>query len=125
MFPKASYTITADRYAPHEDYIDVVGYDFTGATTKMEVRDTPNGGTVRATTDDTVTVDIDVTTTEGVPTTRFTWVIPEVTMEAMPTDPADPSGPHELSYDMHITPSGGTKFVAWGGKFIVDEGTTQ
>lgn len=121
MFPTASYPIRADRYAPHEDYIDVIGYDFTGATFKMEVRDTPNGGTVRA----TATVSVSVTTDEGVPTSRVSWSIDEATMEAMPTDPANPSGPHEIHYDMHITPSGGTKFVAWGGSFTVVEGVTQ
>lgn len=117
MFPTATYPIYADRYVPHADYIDVEGYDFTGATTKMEVRDRKNGGALRA----TATVTLTVTTTEGVPTTRLAWVIAEATMEAMPVDEDKEIN---LFYDFHLTPSGSTKFIPFEGPFVVEAGVT-
>lgn len=121
MFPTASYPIRANRYAPHSDYIDVIGYDFTGAVFKMQVRDAPNGGTVRA----DIVPTVSVTTTEGVPTSRVSWAITELVMEAMPLDGNDPTTDVTLYYDLHITPSGEDKFVAWRGTFIVEHGVTQ
>ncbi len=122
MFPTASYPITANRFAPHSDYIDVEGYDFTSATFKMQVRDTKNGGAVRA---DVVPTAELVVGAEVEPTTRVSWAIDEATMEAMPLDGSNPDADKKLYYDLHITPSGGTKFVAWGGDFIVKAGVTE
>lgn len=121
MFPAASYPIEADRFAPYSDYIDVVGYDFTGATFAMQIRDSRNVGTLRA----TPTVSVSVATVDGVATSRVLWSIPQATMEAMPTDPSDESADVVLYYDMHITPSGEDEFVAWRGKFTVVAGVTQ
>lgn len=121
MFPTANYDIYASRYAPHSDYIDVVGYNFTGATFKMQVRDRPNGGTIRADIVPTVVV----TTEDAIDTSRVSWTIPELTMEAMPFA-ADPEKDHTLYYDLHIDPSGAdAKFVAWRGKFVVEAGVTE
>lgn len=121
MFPTAHYPISANRFVPFSDYVDIVGYDFTGATLSMQVRDSANGGIVRA----TVTPTIGVTTDEGVPTTRVSFSITETVMEAMPLDPLDPSRDVALYYDCHLTPDGGTKFVPFGGPFIVEAGVTQ
>lgn len=121
MFPTASYPIRANRYVLHTDYIDVVGYDFTGATFAMEVRDTYNGGAVRASIIPTVAV----TVTEGVPTSRVTWVIPKATMAAMPLDQSDPTKDVTLYYDLQIDPSVGDSFVAWRGTFVVVAGSVQ
>lgn len=123
MFSTASWAIEANRYAPYDDYLDVVGYDFTGATFKLQVRDTPNGGNLRADLVPTVSV----TTSGGVPTSRISWRIDEVNMEAMPLDPADPSKDAVLFYDMHISPGGVAtdKFVPVRGTFTVRAGVTQ
>ena len=121
MFPTAAYDIYANRFAPHSDYVDVVGYDYTGAVLAMEVRDSRNGGTVRA----TVTPTVSVTTSGGVPTSRIAWAIPEATMAAMPTDPTTPSKDVTLYYDLHLTPSGEDLFVPFGGKFVVVAGVTE
>ena len=121
MFPTASYPIRTGRYVPHSDYIDVIGYDFSDATFKMQVRDRPNGGQVRADITPTVSVSI----LEGVPVSRVSWSIAENIMESMPVDPIDPSKPVSLYYDLHITPSETSKFVAWRGSFIIEEGVTQ
>ena len=121
MFPTAPYNIYANRFAPHSDYIDVVGYDFTGGVFTMEVRSARNGGTVRA----TVTPTVSVTTDDGVPTSRIEWEIVKATVEAMPVDSVDPALDVTLYYDVHVTPSGGDEFVAFGGKFVVVAGVTE
>src|SRR3546814_5170277 len=80
-----------------------IGYDFTGATVKAQVRDRKDGGFVRA--DMTVTL-ASVTTDEGVPTSTVDLEIPEATMEAM--DAATEAGDDaKIWWDLHITPSGG------------------
>ncbi len=121
MFPTASYDIYADRYVPHTDYLRVRGYDFTGAALSMQVRDRKNGGLVCA----TITPTLVVTTEDSVLISTITWVIPEATMEAMPLDSATPEADVTLWYDIHLTPSGGTKFIPLEGRFIVDAGVTQ
>lgn len=121
MFPTASYPIVANRYAPHSDYIDIEGYDFTGAMASMEVRDAKNGGTVRA----TVTPVVTVTTVEGVPVSRVTWSISAVVMEAMPLDPANPEADRKLFYDVHLDPAASDLFVPFEGSFTVKAGVTQ
>lgn len=121
MFPTGTYDISANRYAPHEDSMVIEGYDFTGATLKMQVRDRPNGGAIRA----DITPTVSVSTVEGIAYTTVSWSIAEVDMEAMPEDPTTPGADVTLYYDVHLTPSGGTKFVPFGGKFIVKAGVTQ
>lgn len=121
MFPTVSYSVTANRFAPFADYVDIEGYDFTGATCKLQVRDHKNGGTLRA---DVVPV-VSVTVTEGIPTTRVSWSIDEATMEAMPLDSGNPDADVSLHHDLHLTPSGGTKFVPFAGSFVVKAGVTE
>lgn len=120
MFDAAQFDIRADRYTPNGDTIIFKGFDFTGATLKMEIRDRLNGGTVLATASTSLTVG----DYEGVTSTTVTWSVSEVNMEAMPlSDEADADV--TLYYDLHITPTGVNKFVAARGKFIVVAGATQ
>ena len=130
MFDAARIDLVAGRYVPHIDYIDFEGFDFTGAALKMQVRDRYNGGLARAdlaqvTTAAAEGVRIDqVSEAGGVTTTRIAWRINETTMEAMPK-PADVDADLALVWDLHITPSGGAKFVAARGKFLVQAGVTE
>lgn len=121
MFPTVSYSVTANRFAPFADYVDIIGFDFTGAATKLQVRDRKNGGTVRA----DVVPSISVTIDEGIPTTRISWAFDEPTMEAMPLDSGDPDADVVLYHDLHLTPNGGLKFVPFGGTFTVKAGVTE
>ena len=121
MFPTANYPIRASRYTPHSDYVTVIGYDFTGAVAKMQVRDRKNGGSIQADIVPTVTV----TTVSGVVQSKIEWTIGESTMEAMISDSGSPEADVKLYYDVHLTPSGGDKFVLVEGKFTVVAGVTQ
>src|SRR3546814_13639866 len=88
---------------------------------RSQVRDRKDGGFVRA--DMTVTL-ASVTTDEGVPTSTVDLEIPEATMEAM--DAATEAGDDaKIWWDLHITPSGGVKFVALEGPFTVKAGVTE
>ena len=117
----APYDVVANRFAPFADYVDYETLDFTGATCKLQVRDRPNGGEVRADVVPTVTIE----TVEGVNYSRIAWEIDELTMEAMPLDGANPDGDVTLYHDLHLTPVGEPKFVVFSGKFIVKVGVTE
>jgi hypothetical protein len=123
MFSSAIYDIYADRFVPHSDHVDVVGYDFSSATISMEVRDRRNGGVVRA----TVTPTVSVTTTLGVPTSRISWTISKSTMATMPVDPVDPNKDVSLHYDVHLsrTSPAITEFIPFKGRFIVVAGVVE
>lgn len=121
MFPTVTYPIRANRYTPHNDFIDVVGVDLTDASFAMQVRDARNGGTLRA----DVVPTVAVTTEGGVTTSRISWFIDEVTMEAMPLDEVRPATDKTFYYDILITPSGGSGFIGVRGLFIVGAGVTQ
>ena len=129
MFPTARYDQRAGRYVPYTDYLEIEGYDFTGATVKAQVRDRKNGGQVRADLAQVTTAAAegiridDVVVTEGVPTTRIAWRVNETTMEAMPK--TDPGADVELWFDIHLTPIGELKFVLLGGRFLVEAGVTS
>ena len=129
MFPTARYDQRAGRYVPYTDYLEIEGYDFTGATVKAQVRDRKNGGQVRADLAQVTTAAAegiridDVVVTEGVPTTRIAWRVNETTMEAMPE--TDPGADVELWFDIHLTPIGELKFVLLGGRFLVEAGVTS
>lgn len=121
MFPTAVYDVKADRYAPHADYVDVRGFDFTGAVATMQVRDTRNGGTVRA----NPTVSVTVTMDGSMPVSRIAWTIAEGVMNVMPLDPINTAADVVLYYDIHLTPAGGTEFIPLRGKFTVVAGVYQ
>lgn len=134
LFETAVFPLAGDRFTPLVDTIEVVGIDLTGATFKMQVRDRKDGGTVRA---DLATVGsvgtegvtlVGVTTDgDAVPTSTLSFRINEATMEAMPdsADGLEAGADVPLWWDMHITPSGGVKFVAFAGVFTVRAGVTE
>jgi len=114
--------------------IDIVGIDLTSAAFAMQVHDTKDrtAGTPRASLT-TQTTDVEgirlvgVVTTDGVPTSSIRVRINETTMEAMDVanDAALPGNDGDAYWDMHITPSGGDKFLAFNGTFTVKAGVTQ
>ena len=121
MFDTGRLPLQANRWVPFAYSIDFVGFDFTGAVFKAQVRDRKDGGFVRA--DMTVSL-ASVTTAEGVPTSTVSLAIDEATMEAMnaATEVGDDA---KIWWDLHVTPSGETKFVALEGPFTVKAGVTE
>lgn len=130
LFPPAPYDIKAGRFVVHEDYLDFVGFDFTGATFAMQVRDRPNGGALRADLSTVTTaaaegVRLDsVTTVDGITTSRVAWRINKATMKAMPLA-ADPEADNLIHYDLKISPAGETEYVAAEGTFTIKNGVTE
>lgn len=134
MFDTVNLPLEAGRWVPFVYDIDIVGIDLTDATFAAQVHDTKDrtAGTPRASLTTPVT-DVEgvrlvsVVTTDGVPTSSIRIRINEATMEAM--DVANDAGAlgdnGSIFWDMHITPSGGTKFLAFEGKFTVKAGVTQ
>src|SRR3546814_8487398 len=121
MFDTGRLPLAANRWTPFAYSVAFIGYDFTGATFKAQVRDRKGGGFVRA--DMTVTL-ASVTTDEGVPTSTVDLEIPEAPMEAM--DAATEAGDDaKIWWDLHITPSGGVTFVAREGPLTVKAGGTE
>lgn len=100
-----------------------MGYDFTGADILLEVRDRADGGALRAHLIEVATSSAEgvtrvVTIEDGIPVTTLGIRINESTMESMPTA-NEPGDDVELRWGMHITPSGGLKFMAFDGPFTV------
>lgn len=134
MFDTVTLRLTAGRWVPFVYDIDIVGIYLTGAAFAAQVHDTLDrtAGTPRASLT-TQTTDIEgvrltgVVTTDGVPTSSIRIRINEATMEAMDVaNDAAANGTDGVAYwDIHITPSGGDKFLAFAGKFIVRAGVTQ
>ncbi len=130
LFETAVFPLAGDRWTPLVDTIDLVGVDLTGATFKLQVRDRKDGGAVRA---DLATIVVSsaegvrligVVTASGVTTSQIGFRINESTMESMPAAP-ELGDDVPLYWDMHITPSGGLKFVAFAGDFTVKAGVTE
>ena len=116
-----------------------VGYDWTGATFLMHVRNNPGDtstptitltGASAGSEGISVTYDTDysyIDPTSGQAVTAAASLvlvqINEATLEALslgtPTD-----APVELAYDLHVTPSGGVKRVAVYGTFSILPGVT-
>lgn len=126
MFETVTATLKGVRTAPlvePEGQIVLNGWDFTGATFRLEVRDRRNGGALRAGLDTVASAAaegvriVSVETADGIPVTTLGIRINETTMEAMPE--GEPGEDVELAWGLHITPSGGTKFQAFDGPFIV------
>jgi hypothetical protein len=154
MQEPASVDLKGDRYVPYLETIPVLEENFTGGTFKMQVRDRKDGGTLRADLltvasmasegvslvyggTDTVTNHIAAGRLDQEDADQLGLVggdslvmsvlgirINESTMEAMPF--ANEIGDDQvLYYDMHITPSGSTKDLWFGGTFTVRAGATQ
>lgn len=145
----------ADRYVPFKRTLAFLGYDFTGATFKMQVRDRKDGGAVRADLStvtlasaegvrliyggsDTVANHITAGRLKAVPngyTSASTVILSQVgirinetTMEAMPFGGeigGEIGDDLELYWDLHVTPSGGDKDLYAAGTFTLRAGVTQ
>lgn len=154
MFETARFAIAADRFTPRIDAIDLHGYDLTGAVFKMQVRDRKDGGTVRADLTTVATAgaegvrliyagtalvsahvaagrlttqqvaDYGYASGDTLAITQIGYRINESTMEAMP-GAAEAGSDVPIYWDMHVSPSGGTKFVAFAGEFTVLAGVTE
>lgn len=154
MQQPARVDLAGDRYVPFLQTIPVLEEDFTSATFKMQVRDRKDGGTLRADLatvgsmasegvtlvyggTDTVANHISagrldqedadalgLASGDNLTMSLIGIRINEATMEAMPL--ANEAGDDlALVYDMHITPSGSTKDLWFGGTFTVRAGATQ
>jgi hypothetical protein len=123
LFEAVPAPIEAWRTNPHVEVINITGLDWTGAAFRLEVRDRRDGGQIRATLNEvgsptTEGVYLSVATVDGVPVSTLSVRFNEATMEAMPAAP-EPGDDAELYWGMHITPSGGVKFMAFDGPFTV------
>lgn len=128
----AQLDISAFKRVPFDDTVVVVGVNLTGATFAMQIRQhwgdsgpallTPTvGGTYYPAYG---YYDPRRKQTVGpVPATIIAISIPEAGLEVLPLA-ADDEKPLELVYDLHITPSGGTKIVLMAGRFIIYPGST-
>lgn len=129
MFPTIrSAPLRGARSAALIETIVIDGLDLTGATFRLEVRDRRDGGALRAALDTVVSLSaegvriVSVDTSGTLPVTTLGIRINETTMEAMPDAP-EPGDDVSLWWGMHITPSGGVKFLAFDSTFTVEAST--
>ena len=127
--------IVAPKRVPFDDTIHAMVVDYSGATPLMEIRTHPgasgsalvslgastSGGEGITVTYDAGYPDPDGELPDGATVVRI--LINETTLESLAYG-ADTSQPVELYYDIHLTPSGGKKFIFCGGKFTVTPGVT-
>jgi len=128
--------IVADKRVPFDDVIPEMAIDYSSATASMQVRNEPgDSGTPVLSLSTTlasgegivITYDAVYPDPEGVDAPGASIIrllINETTLEALSLA-ADASEDATYHYDIHLTPSGGTKFVFCRGKFIVSPGVTQ
>jgi hypothetical protein len=128
--PGEPITLTGGRWVPFKPFeIDVEWVNLTGATLAMQVRltrDTPGAPLISLTnqTSPAEGISVSVTTVDGLPLSTIEIRINETTMEGLPAA-SELGDDLELFWDMHITPSGGTKAVWAEGPFIVKGGAVQ
>lgn len=136
--PAPTFNFAIDKRAPTPVEIVIVGPDYSAADFLMEWRNLPGDtGTP------VLSLDTQTAGTEGIsavydatydfvdsdgaevtaPATIITVQVDEATTEALSLATPTKKGV-VLSYDLHITPSGGTKFVALRGDVTIDPGTT-
>lgn len=122
LFETVPAPLTGWRSNPLVETIIINGIDLTGATFLLEVRDRRDGGASRAILNTAAAgvegVSLSVATVEGLPVSTLIVRIVEATMEAMPAAP-EPGDDLTIVWGMHITPSGGTKFMAFDGPFTI------
>lgn len=133
----AHLDIPAFKRVPFDDDVAIIGENLTGATFAMHIRAHPG---------DTGTALVSLANAsapsqglsviynpayqymDGVelitaPASQIRICIDEATLEGLSLGtPYDE--PVELYYDLHTTPSGGTKRVQFGGQFILKPGVT-
>lgn len=141
--------LVGGRWVPFEDTLTVLGVNLTGWAFAMTVRDSRAVGaqervTLGTVTNDTqglrlisaaaaVQADVTAWAAQGVTIALGEYIsvvrirINEAVMEAMAAaeDQAKPGENAVMAYDIHMTPAGGQKFVAYAGDFIVRQGATQ
>jgi hypothetical protein len=129
--------IVADKRVPFDDVIPDHRGDYTGATALMEVRPEPgadgtpvlslstalvSGEGIVITYDDEYVTERNGTIYTGASLVQI--LINETTLEAIDYA-ASPDERATYHYDMHITPSGGKKFVAYRGTFTIAPGVVR
>ncbi|UAB76947.1 hypothetical protein INR77_08810 [Erythrobacter sp. SCSIO 43205] len=127
--------LSADKRVPFDKTIAKMGVDYSGATMLCHIRNEPGDtGTPLVTLSNaappseglSVTYDASYPDPEGVlvdGASKVRMIVSEATLEAL--DTASPtSNALVLYYDIHLTPSGGTKFVFCSGKFTINPGVT-
>lgn len=131
MIQPAWLPIVAHRWVPFKYQIAFQGIDLTGATFAMSVRSTRDATSAAVTLANAASpsegISVSVATALGVTTSTIELRIVEASMEDPAKFPLAPAIGDDLVYfyDIHITPSGGTKAVYFEGSFTVKGGATQ
>lgn len=129
MMAAGRLSVLANRWQPNFITLDFVGYDFTGAAFKSQVRayrDAPDPAliTLQNATAGAQGISCVVVTEGSVATSTVTLQFDETTIEALPF--ANPKGTDlELVWDLTIDPTDGAKLRWLEGPFIVHGGSTQ
>lgn len=124
--------LSGGRQVPFVHEWEFVGQDLTGATFKMQVRDSKAAGAALRADLATVVTAIEgvrlasVTTVDSVTTSIVQVIIDAATMALMDVaeDTQQPGDDMAIYYDMIITPSGSSAFVAVAGTFTIVAGVT-
>jgi hypothetical protein len=155
MLTPASIDLVADRWVPFNAAIAIIGIDFTGATFSAHIRSTPDasgsalvtmanvttsatgvrlayGGT------DTIANHITADRLSEVPdgySSGDSVALSQVVLQVATVDatngvgtlpfPAERGDDAVFYYDLHVTPSGGTKAVYLSGTLTVRAGVTR
>lgn len=134
MAAKIDIAVISKR-VPWIDDLAVEVVDYSSATFKMEIRQKPGdsgsplvtlGNAAAGSEGISCTYDtayVDPETGETFPASVIVFQVNETTMESLalgnPTD-----GAVDCAYDLHVTPSGGAKFVLCYGAFTYSPGVT-
>ncbi|MEC7398808.1 MAG: hypothetical protein VYD00_02170 [Pseudomonadota bacterium] len=132
-----SYPLAAWKRVPFDETVPDYRGDWSSATALMEIRPEPGGDG-----DPLVSLGASVNGGQGIKITydaarSFEYagvtyvgasliqiIVNETAMEGLVYG-SDPAQPVVLHYDLHLTPSGGKKFVALAGTFTIQPGTTR
>jgi hypothetical protein len=134
--PTPNIPLFAEKRVTFDETIARMGINLTGATLACEIRNRPgDSGTPLITLGNASapTQGLSISYDSGFPdplgklpngASLLRIIISEATLEGL-AYAADPAQIVTLSYDIHVTPSGGgTKFVFASGAFIVNPGVT-
>ena len=125
MIEPGTLPLAGNRWTPFIYEIEFQDRDFTGAMLDMHVRltfDTPGAPLIDLSPAAAGSEGLSLAVADG--DTTITIQIDEATMEGLP-DATEVGDDLVLHYDLHITPSGGTKEVYLRGPFTVRAGATQ
>lgn len=132
MIEPVTRPLTAGRWVAFTHSVFVEGLDLTDATFAMQVRDSWNGGALRADLRKVTTASaegvrlVGVTEINGLSVSEIGIRINETTMETMSAAGAgiDPDADLDLVYDLHVTRAGLSE-IFMRGPFIVQAGSTE